>query len=206
MNPTPDHSSEPHLSTTEPKAGTAAVPVIFFVMFGVLLYWGGLHIDKHGGQFNERVYTPYPNFAAVEKANPVDDKKRRFNNGKRLYGMYCGVCHQDSGLGSAANGCPPLDGSEWVTGDIAKIIKIASKGLTGPIQVKGQGYGSGVMPGVGDGMPGDEKQKSEDIADILTYIRGAWDNKAAAVKAEDVAKVRAEIKDRASSYTVPDLQ
>ena len=105
-------------------------------------------------------------------------------NGARVYAKVCQACHQATGAG-LPNVFPPLAGSEWVSGDPVVLAKIVLHGMSGPITVNGKKYTSAM--GGQAGM-----LKDEEIADVLTYIRGAWGNKSEPVAAEVVAKVRAE--------------
>ena len=54
----------------EPIAGFATVPIWLIVLLGVLGYWGQLHLDKFGGEFDARVYGPFASFKDLQKANP----------------------------------------------------------------------------------------------------------------------------------------
>jgi mono/diheme cytochrome c family protein len=208
MNATPSSSSEmPRPDGNEPKALFATGPIVLiFVLFFGIFYWGAIYVDEYGGGFNPHVYSPYASIKDVEKLQPKKSGNELAEKGKQIYASTCAVCHQENGMGSAANGCPPLAGSEWVNGTPARLVRIISKGLTGPIEVKGQPYGTGTMPNIGDSLQGDEKQKAESIAAIASYIRSQWGNKAPAVKPADAAKIRDEIKDKASSFTAPELE
>jgi cytochrome c oxidase cbb3-type subunit 2 len=122
----------------------------------------------------------------------------QISSGKEIYmkaapgGGLCFTCHQPNGQGLAGQ-FPPLAGSDWVMGDKEKLIKISLYGLMGPIQVNGVDY-NGVMvpPGIPPGSLTDQQ-----VADVLTYIRNDWGNSATAVTPNEVASVRANIKDRA---------
>lgn len=122
----------------------------------------------------------------------------QISSGKEIYmkaapgGGLCFSCHQPNGQGLAGQ-FPPLAGSDWVMGDKEKLIKISLYGLMGPIQVNGVDY-NGVMvpPGIPPGSLTDKQ-----VADVLTYIRNDWGNSATAVTPNEVASVRANIKDRA---------
>lgn len=122
----------------------------------------------------------------------------QISSGKDIYmkaapgGGLCFTCHQPNGQGLAGQ-FPPLAGSDWVMGDKEKLIKISLYGLMGPIQVNGVDY-NGVMvpPGIPPGSLTDQQ-----VADVLTYIRNDWGNSATAVTPNEVASVRANIKDRA---------
>ena len=206
MSSTSTTSSEmPQPNGAEPKAAPVAVPIVLFVILAVLFYFAALYIDEFGGGFNARVYAPYSSTKELDKFLPKKTESPMVAKGRQLYAPLCGACHGDNGMGSSANGCPPLAGSEWVNGSPGRLVRIISKGLTGPIQVKGQQYGSGSMPNVGDGLPGSEQEKAESIAAIATFIRAQWGNKAPALKPEDVAKIRGEIKDHPQSFTADEL-
>lgn len=100
----------------------------------------------------------------------------------------CITCHQKTGKGLNASGFPPLKGSEWVNGDPAVLAKILLKGLIGPITVAGKEY-----PGQVPMTPYEDLLNDRQIADVMTYVRNAFGNRASVVSEEFVAGVRAEI-------------
>lgn len=104
--------------------------------------------------------------------------------GEQLYKTVCIACHQADGNG-VRNMFPPLAGNEKLTGPSADVIKIVLFGLQGPITVNGRDYNSQVMPA-------QDNLSDKQIADVLTYVRNAWGNKAPAVSPEEVAKIRKE--------------
>jgi mono/diheme cytochrome c family protein len=77
---------------------------------------------------------------------------------------------------------PPLAGDPLATGDARNAIAAVALGSHGPIVVKGVAY-DGVMPGWSADLNDDQ------IAAIVTYVRGAWHNHAPPVSAADVASV-----------------
>jgi mono/diheme cytochrome c family protein len=81
------------------------------------------------------------------------------------------------------------------------MIRIALDGLSGPIKVKGQQYGSGVMTGFRPAL------NDQQIADVLTYIRMSreWKHNASPVTAAQVKAVRDATSDRASNWTEAEL-
>ncbi|WP_276362509.1 c-type cytochrome [Daejeonella sp. H1SJ63] len=120
----------------------------------------------------------------IKTPDPVKDN---LNLGKPLvasavYSTYCGTCHQSDGKGDGAR-FPPLEGSEWVTGDKTRLIKVVLNGLSGSITVKGTPYSEN-MPAHGSFLNDDQ------IAEVLSYVRNSWGNKADAVSKEEVAAVR----------------
>jgi mono/diheme cytochrome c family protein len=101
--------------------------------------------------------------------------------GKEIYAAPCIACHQPDGKGLAA-AFPPLDGSEWLTGDPSVPIRILLHGLAGPVKVAGQEVNS-VMPPHADL---DDRKVSE----VITYVRQSWSNDAAPVSPEEVKVLR----------------
>jgi mono/diheme cytochrome c family protein len=199
--------TQPVTDTAPLREETRPVPVWLFVLLFLLLYWAMVYFDLHGAWFNQEVYAPYHSFEQVAAFQPVSGIQEFVQKGKALYSVNCAVCHMDGGIGNPANGCPPLMGSEWVAAPgPGRIIRIVSKGATGPIEVSGKTYSGGTMLAIGDQMPGDEKQKAENIAAIISYIRQTFGNKASPVTPEEVAAVREQIKKKTSYYSPEDLK
>jgi mono/diheme cytochrome c family protein len=128
-----------------------------------------------------------------------------FNRGKALFAgeAVCFSCHGPDGGGVTALG-PPLDGSEWVTGKPETLINIMLHGMTGPVTVAGVNYKpTADMPSLGmNPMFTDQK-----LADIATYVRNEWDNKASAVTEQTVKKQREATKDRTGKpWTAAELK
>jgi mono/diheme cytochrome c family protein len=128
-----------------------------------------------------------------------------FARGKALFTgeAACFACHGPTGEGMQGLG-PPLDGSEWVTGKPETFAKILLHGLSGPVTVAGKEYsGPADMPGLAQ----NPSLTDEKLADIATYVRNEWSNKAAPVKADLFKKVREETKDHAGKpYNAKELK
>ena len=126
----------------------------------------------------------------------------RFTKGWEIYGRegFCGTCHQPDGKGLPDAGFPPLAGSEWVTGDPERLIKITLHGLIGPIEVAGRSY-----PGQVPMTPFGGLLDDEEIAAVLSYVRHSFGNTAWAITPEEVARVRKETGTRAF-YTADELK
>ncbi len=128
-----------------------------------------------------------------------------YSRGKALYAgeAACFGCHGPDGAGILALG-PPLDGSEWVTGKPEVLINIMLHGMTGPVTVAGEVFNpTADMPGLGVN-PTFTDQK---LADIATYVRNEWGNKASAVPTSLVTKQRAATKNRAGRpWTAEELK
>ena len=113
------------------------------------------------------------------------------------------------GHGADGNGvkslAPPLNKSEWVTGDKGKLISIVLYGLTGPVTVNGHLYKA---PEINSDMPGigyDKSLPNEDVAQLLSFIRTSWQNDADKITAQEVTKVRQRLSDRQKAFTVEEL-
>ncbi len=98
--------------------------------------------------------------------------------GATVYTANCAGCHGAAGTGTPGV-FPPLANNPVVTGPTDKLIAIVNGGLTTPISVNGANY-SGSMPAwKGNLTPAQ-------IADVITYIRSAWGNKAGPVTTAEV--------------------
>jgi mono/diheme cytochrome c family protein/glucose/arabinose dehydrogenase len=120
-----------------------------------------------------------------------------FNKGKAIYSKdgYCITCHQPDGRGLPNSGFPPLAGTEWVTGNEDRLVKIILKGFMGPIEVNGKAY-EGMVPMT----PFEGLLKDDEVAAIATYIRNSFGNKASVVQPEKVAQIRAALKKKKDFY------
>lgn len=102
-------------------------------------------------------------------------------NGKALYMQYCLSCHQADG-GGVPNMNPPLIKTSYVLGDKVQLSKILLNGFSERVEIEGEMY-SNVMPSF-------SYLTNQQIADVLTYVRNNFGNKASAVSAAEVNKVR----------------
>ena len=91
---------------------------------------------------------------------------------------------------------PTLAMSDWVTGDASRLIGVAVHGLMGPIKVNGK-----PVVGVPPVMPPHGFMKDDQLADILTYVRYAWGNKADSVTPKDITDYRKREINRNSLWT-----
>jgi mono/diheme cytochrome c family protein len=130
----------------------------------------------------QQVVPGSPTALAVVVDEPIDPAV--MEAGQKLY-TFCSACHGPNGEGGPI--APPLAGSEWVTGPVSNLIIIQLRGLKGPIEVAGKVYD---FPG---GMQPASHQSDQQIAEVLTYIRNSFGNKAPAVKPEEVTALRGEV-------------
>jgi mono/diheme cytochrome c family protein len=101
--------------------------------------------------------------------------------GQTLYQANCLACHQADGRGVPGLN-PPLAKSDWVAGDLARLVGVLLNGQQGPITVNGERY-NGVMP----------KQAhltNEELAQLLTYVRNSFGNQLGPVNLEQVQALR----------------
>ncbi len=190
----------------EPKANWSPMPIALIVIFALLTYWGMLYLDDHGGGFNPKVYQPYGNFAMLQDLQPrLDITNQLPRDGEKIFNANCAVCHQQSGIGNPANGCPPLVGSDWAAGGGPnRIIRLVLNGGIGPITVKGQQY-PGTTPMTPFRSVGGSGLSDYQIAAALSYVRSAWGNKASVVMPAQVTKIHEATKDRNSNWTPTEL-
>ena len=119
--------------------------------------------------------------------------------GKAIYDGLCLACHQPDGRGLPGI-YPPLAGSEWVAGEARPLMRIVLHGLSGPLSVNGQAFGvlnPLPMPPMG--------LSDQQLADVLSYVRGAFGNQAGAVTPAQVAAERAATAGRATPWTAAEL-
>jgi mono/diheme cytochrome c family protein len=101
--------------------------------------------------------------------------------GKQVYMEQCLSCHQaDAGGVQGMN--PSLIKAKFVLGDKATLVKIVLNGLTG-VEIDGDSY-NGVMAPHAD-------LTDLQIADVLTYVRNNFGNKASAITPAQVKAIRA---------------
>ena len=119
-------------------------------------------------------------------ASPAQSKLRAsVERGKKVYTERCLTCHQADG-GGVQNMNPPLIKTKYVLGDKNQLIQIVLKGLNSGVEIDGIEYHN-VMASHAD-------LSDLQIADVLTYVRNNFGNKAKAVTETEVKSVRAKLK------------
>jgi putative membrane-bound dehydrogenase-like protein len=124
------------------------------------------------------------------------EEKNRFDQGKELFLISCGACHQPHGMGQEGL-APPLVDSEWVLGPPQRLVRIVLHGLHGPINVKGRTFQLD-MPALG-------VFDDDQIAATLTYIRREWGHTAGPIESELVKRIRAETEKREEAWSEAEL-
>ena len=126
-----------------------------------------------------------PLFVQAQNKQPVTATpavlKASINRGKGVYMVNCLTCHQLDG-GGVPNLNPPLFENKWVTGPKATIIRMVMKGSKGTVEIDGDTFNNT--------MPVQAHLTDQQIADVLTYVRNSFGNKASAVTPAEVKAIR----------------
>jgi mono/diheme cytochrome c family protein len=177
----------------EPRSAWATLPVWIVMLTALLAYRGCIYVDHVGG-FQAKLYPPY-NELPPELGGGGDEQAK----GRKMYTDFCTPCHQANGMGVPGQ-FPPLGGSDWVNAEgINRIGRIVMNGIQGPIKVNGADYNNVMVPWK------DFMKSDEDLAAILTFIRGNFGNKSSPITAADVKAIRAEEMGRGISWTADEL-
>ena len=104
--------------------------------------------------------------------------------GKAIYAQNCLSCHQADG-GGVDSMNPPLAKTTWVLGDKTRLVKVLLNGMQG-VDIDGEPYNNV--------MASHDFLTDQQIADVLTYVRNSFGNKASAVKTAEVKAIRATAK------------
>ncbi len=122
----------------------------------------------------------------MSQTKPAQNKLRlSMERGKKVYTERCLTCHQIDG-GGVMNMNPPLIKTKWVLGDKSQLIEIVLKGLSSGVTIDNIEYHNV--------MASHKDLTDLQIADVLTYVRNSFGNKAKAVKEAEVKAVRAKLK------------
>ena len=111
--------------------------------------------------------------------------KKTMEAGKTVYSTYCLTCHQEDGNGVPRMN-PPLVKTKFVLGDKTKLVQIVLKGMDEALEINGQTF-SNVMAS-------HNFLTDQEIADVLTYVRNSFGNKASIITANEVKNIRAKTK------------
>lgn len=121
----------------------------------------------------------------THKSTSAANVPASINRGKLVYASYCLTCHQADG-GGVPNLNPPLIQTSYVLGSKDRLINVVLNGFAEHVDIDGEFYSNN--------MPPFNALKDQQIADVLTYIRNNFDNKASAVSTAEVQKVRKSTK------------
>jgi mono/diheme cytochrome c family protein len=119
---------------------------------------------------------------SVQSNKPTSEvHQKSLEAGEKIYKKLCLSCHQADG-GGVPNMSPPLIETSFVLGDKEKLIGIILNGLKN-VDINDETYNN-PMPALGSVL------KDQEIADVLTYVRNSFGNKASAITAAEVKAVR----------------
>jgi glucose/arabinose dehydrogenase len=128
------------------------------------------------------------NLEAVNNGNGKNDgkavsikEKPVTASGLTIYNQYCSSCHKPDGKGISGT-FPPLQKSAKVAGSKPALIGVLLHGMRGKIRVKGVEYDQQ--------MPSFSFLTDKQLADVLTYVRTHFDNKASAISVTEVTRER----------------
>jgi mono/diheme cytochrome c family protein len=124
-------------------------------------------------------------YAQVKPNKPIVHHRRAGSpmvRGKIVYDKICLACHMADG-GGVPTMNPPLINTEYVLGNKTRLIKIVLNGFKEDVQINGQSFSNNMTP--------HSDLKDRQIADVLTYVRRSFGNKATRITALEVKKVRA---------------
>lgn len=154
---------------------------------------------------NKRLEKVIDDIAKAKNNANLEKLAKQYPKGAALFQSVCQTCHGPDGNGVTSL-APPLNGSDWVQGDKDQLIPIVLFGLQGPLKVAGKLYQApeinGDMPGIGS----NKEFSDEDIAQVLSFVRNAWNNKASKISAGDVQQQRVKFKDREKTFTMDELK
>jgi mono/diheme cytochrome c family protein len=117
----------------------------------------------------------------INTKNITSLSKPNLANGKVLYAKHCVVCHQADG-GGVMSLNPPLTKTEYVLGDPTRLINIILKGFNKEIEIDGDTYANP--------MPALAHLSDQQVADVLSFVRNNFGNKASVISPAQVKKVR----------------
>lgn len=106
--------------------------------------------------------------------------KASYTAGALVYRQNCVTCHLADG-GGVQDLNAPLIKTSYVLGNKTKLINVLLKGLKG-VDINGEKYSNA--------MPSHSFLKDKQIADVLTYVRNSFGNKASAITPSEVAAAR----------------
>lgn len=186
---------EPH----EPGEGGEAGPWWFWACAVAALVFGGFYMGRYSGVFagEEAVHAPVGPRQMMASRGAETAGAATTVDGATVFVSTCAACHQANGEGTPGL-FPPLAGSEYVTGEPARLTQIVLHGLTGPVTVNGATFNGA--------MPPWRQFSDQELAAVLTYVRSSWGNAASPVTADDVARERATTAGRTTPWTMAELQ
>ncbi|HEY5338380.1 MAG TPA: c-type cytochrome [Rhizomicrobium sp.] len=118
---------------------------------------------------------------AAPESTPSAPDASAMQRGRDVFVANCSACHSEPGAGTPRE-YPDLAGDTLIVGRDSQTV----------LRILLQGAQSAQTPNAPTtySMPGFAALRNQDIADVATYIRNAWGNRAGSVSAKDVKKLR----------------
>jgi len=132
-----------------------------------------------------KAQTKKPLMKKVVTTSTNSSLKTSIARGQIVYSKICLTCHQVDGSG-VPNMNPPLIRTKWTLGSKTVLIQQVLKGSSGKVEIDGDTF-SNTMPPL-------KTLTDQQIADVLTYVRNSFGNKASAVTVAEVKAIRAKTK------------
>jgi len=121
---------------------------------------------------------------AAPEQGATEPDSRAMKAGEAVFVQSCAVCHAPADAGEPPD-YPKLSNNPLVNGrDPATVLRIILQGAQSAATTNAH---------TGYSMPAFISLSDEDIADVATYIRNAWGNRASPVRGEDVRSLRATL-------------
>ncbi|MGC3989875.1 MAG: cytochrome c [Chthoniobacteraceae bacterium] len=187
----------------DPETGNVPLPLWFLAVCGIAVAGAFFYLGSYSGSFSGNVYNESAGSAAggsdaSGEAAGAAKELSPAELGQLVFAQSCASCHQASGAGVPGQ-YPSLVGATYVTGGSKRLLMILLNGLQGHLKTESGEY-SGAMPAQG-GTITDKK-----LANLLTYIRQAWGNKAGPVSPEEVAAARKEVQSHPDPFVQADIE
>ena len=120
--------------------------------------------------------------ASKTTSSTANSLKSSITRGQVVYTKFCLSCHQVDGSG-VPNLNPPLIRTKWTLGSKTVLIEQVLKGSNGKVEIDGETFHN-TMPPLATTL------SDQQIADVLTYVRNNFGNKASMVTPAEVKAVR----------------
>lgn len=111
--------------------------------------------------------------------------KEIMERGKKVYDQYCLSCHMPSGMG-VPRMAPSLVKSKYVLGTKTKMIRIVLRGSDEIPESEDRDFTNPMVPIL--------NLTDQQLADVLTFIRNSYGNRASVITPGDVRYVKARMK------------
>jgi mono/diheme cytochrome c family protein len=132
-----------------------------------------------------KAQTKKPLTKVAPTTSSANSVKASIGRGQSVYAKYCLTCHQVDGSG-VQDMNPPLTRTKWTLGSKTVMIQQVLKGSSGKVEIDGDTFRNT--------MPPLKTLTDQQIADVLTYVRNSFGNKASTVTPADVKTIRAKTK------------